>query len=131
MPTCCSSIIMYCSNIIFLFTQPYKWWYQIFICLDRSWNTEFLESLMQLWLSQNITIGCIIYPNSPRNIFLIHITFDVAWLATMYYASFNLGIIDILFLLYYEIATDPTLKIPHDVLFRYDGIPTKWTFVKP
>ena len=54
-----------------------------------------------------------------------------AWLVAMYSASSELSATDLCFMLYQEIATEPTLKIPLEVLFWFDGLPTQSTSVKP
>ena len=47
-----------------------------------------------------------------------------SWLDAMYYASIELSAIDLCFLLYQETIADPMLKMPPNVLFLLDGLPT-------
>ena len=54
-----------------------------------------------------------------------------AWLATMYSALAELSAIYLCFFLYQETVVDPMLKIPPDVLFLSDGLPTQSASVKP
>jgi hypothetical protein len=45
--------------------------------------------------------------------------------------SAELSATNLCFLLYQETVVDPTLKIPPDVVFLFDGIPTQSASVKP
>ena len=117
--------------MIFRCTQYLIWWYQMSICLDLSWDTGLAESLMQLWLSQYITVGSKCEPKNPTRIFLIHIASHVAKLATMYSASIELSATDLCFLLYQETVVDPLLNISPDVLFLSVGLPAQSASVKP
>lgn len=101
----CSLVRIYCSNIILLYTQSCKWWYQISMCLDLSWSIKFSESLMKLWLSRYIIIGSISWLKIRTSIFLIHMASHISWLPTMYLASPELSTTNRCFLLYQEIAT--------------------------
>ena len=122
---------MYYSNIIRLCTQSLRWWYWISMCLDLSWNTGLIESLMQFWLSQSITVRSIWEQNKPTKIFLIQIASHATWISTMYFASVELSATDRFFLLYQENVVDPMLKIPPNLLFLSDGLPTQSASVKP
>ena len=117
--------------MILRYTQSLIWWYWISMCLDLSWNTGLTKILMQLWLSQYITVGSKCELNNPTRIFLIHIASHAAKLATMYSASTELSATDHCFLLYQETAIDPILKIPPDVLFLSVGLPAQSASVKP
>ena len=117
--------------MIFYYTQSLIWWYQMSICLFLSWNTGLTESLMQLWLSQCITVGSKCEPNKPTRIFLIQIASHAAWLTAMYSASIELSATDLCFLLYQETVVDPILKIHPDVLFLSVGLPAQSASVKP
>ena len=107
------------------------WWYRISICLDLSWNTGLIESFMQLWLSQWITVGSKWEPNKPTKIFLIQIALHAAWLVAMYSASTEMSAIDLCFLLYQQTVVDLILKTPPYVLFLFDALPAQSTFVDP
>ena len=120
----CSFMGMYSNDIICLWTQSLRWWYQISICLDLSWNTGLIESLMKLWLSKCITFRSISWPNKPTSIFLIQMASHAVWLVAMYSTSTELSAIDLYFLLYQEIVVDHMLKMPTSVLFLLDGLPT-------
>ena len=52
-------------------------------------------------------------------------------LAAMYSAYTKLSATNLYFLLYQEIAAEPRLKIPPEVLFRSNGLPTQSTSVNP
>ena len=117
--------------MIFRYTQYLIWWYLISICLDLSWNIVLIESLMQLWLSQCITIGSKCEPNKLTRIFLIQIASHTSWIAAMYYASTELSAKDLCFLLYEETVVDRILETPPDVLFLSVGLPTQSVSMKP
>ena len=117
--------------MIFCCTQSLIWWYQMSICLYLSWNTGLIESLMQLWLSQYITVGSKCEPNNPTRIFLIHIASHATKIAAMYSAFAEMSAMESYFLLYQENSVDLILKIPSDVLFLSVGLPSQSTFVKP
>ena len=95
-----SSMGMYWSNIMRLWTQSLRWCYWMSIFLDLSWNNGLTDSLMQLWLSQCIIIRSIWERNKPTRISLIQMASHVAWLAAMYSALAELSAIDHYFLLY-------------------------------
>ena len=101
-----SSVGMYWSNMIFRYTQSLIWWYRISICLDLSWNIGLIEILMQLWLSQCITIGSKWEPNKSTRIFLIEIASHAAWLVAMYSASAEMSATD-----FVSFCTNKLLKI--------------------
>ena len=52
------------------------------------------------------------------------------WLTTMYFASTELSATDLCFLLYQETATHLMLKMPPDVLFLLNGLPSQSASVK-
>ena len=92
-------------------------WYLISMCFVLSWNTIFFVILIQLWLSQRISVASISTSNSPANIFRSHTTSLHVEYATMYSAYAVLSEIHICFLLNQEIMHDPILKQHHDVIF--------------
>ena len=105
--------------------------YRMSMCLDLSWNTRLIESFMQLWLSQCITVGSIWQPNKPTSIFLIQMASHAAWLAGMYSALDELSATDLYFLLYQETTIDPMPKIPLDVHILSNGLSAQSALVKP
>jgi len=55
----------------------------------------------------------------------------VTQLAAMYSNSVELSATDLCFMLYQEIVIEPILKIPPDVLFLLDGLPSQYASVNP
>ena len=103
-------------------------WHLISMCFDRSWNTGFSESLIQLWLSQKILVAFIIFLNKLKSSVLSYIASHVAILATIYSASAELIATDFYFSLHQEIILDPTLKQYPEVLFQSTELPAQSVF---
>ena len=80
-------------------TMSWTKWYLISICLDRSWNTGFLDNRIPLWLSQSITVVSSTCPNNSLKSFHNQTTSQQDILATMYSASAVLKATDFCFLL--------------------------------
>ena len=54
------------------------------MCLDLLWNTGFADNLMQLWLSQWITMESNFFPNNPNNNFRNHMSWRAPMEVSMY-----------------------------------------------
>ena len=131
MSTTCSPVGVYLNCTVPRWTESLTKCHLISMCFDRSWNTGFSKSLMQLWLSHKIFVASILLLNRFTRNFLSHMAWHEAVLVAIYSASTELKATYLCFLLHQEVIPDTMLKPYPVVLFRSTELLAQTTPVNP